>query len=236
MRARPTLRRWHIWLGWIVGLPMLFWTLSGLVMVARPIEEVRGTALLADSPPLRLADDPVPPRLAGLPVQSLALVPSAAGPRWIVTLADGRKRLADPTTGALLPPLGAAEAAQEIVARYRGPSAVARVSRTDASHPPLDLRQPVAAWAVEMTDGTRFYVASESGEVLARRTRWWRFYDWMWGLHIMDLDTREDTHNPWIVGFGAAAFLTSLLALALLPLTLRRRRRPLAEKPADQPL
>ena len=39
---RSRLRRWHVWLGWLVGLPMLIWTVSGLVMVARPIEEVRG--------------------------------------------------------------------------------------------------------------------------------------------------------------------------------------------------
>ena len=26
--------RWHIWLGWLVGLPMLMWALTGLVMVA----------------------------------------------------------------------------------------------------------------------------------------------------------------------------------------------------------
>ena len=43
--VRSRLRRWHIWLGWIVGIPMLVWTLSGLVMVARPIEEVRGEHL-----------------------------------------------------------------------------------------------------------------------------------------------------------------------------------------------
>ena len=34
--------RWHIWLGWLVGVPLLLWTLSGVAMVARPIEEVRG--------------------------------------------------------------------------------------------------------------------------------------------------------------------------------------------------
>ena len=37
--------RWHIWLGWLVGVPLLLWTLSGVAMVARPIEEVRGEHL-----------------------------------------------------------------------------------------------------------------------------------------------------------------------------------------------
>jgi succinate dehydrogenase hydrophobic anchor subunit len=46
----------------------------------------------------------------------------------------------------------------------------------------------------------------------------------MWGLHIMDLQTREDTHNWWIIGFSALALVTILLALVLLPLTGKRRR------------
>jgi uncharacterized iron-regulated membrane protein len=46
-RQRLMLRfaRWHIWLGWLVGVPILMWTVTGLVMVARPIEEVRGEDL-----------------------------------------------------------------------------------------------------------------------------------------------------------------------------------------------
>ncbi|HYW15587.1 MAG TPA: hypothetical protein VE891_05470 [Allosphingosinicella sp.] len=76
-----------------------------------------------------------------------------------------------------------------------------------------------------MSDGTCFYLDSATGEILARRTRWWRFYDLMWGIHIMDLKTREDAHNPLLVGFAIVALVTILLALAMLPLTLGRRRR-----------
>ena len=42
MKARQQLRRWHVWLGWLVGLPLLVWTVSGLFMTAFPIERVRG--------------------------------------------------------------------------------------------------------------------------------------------------------------------------------------------------
>ncbi|WP_294172675.1 PepSY domain-containing protein [uncultured Sphingomonas sp.] len=225
MRLRQTLRRWHIWLGWLVGVPMLFWTVSGVVMVLKPIEEVRGTELLAEPPPVRLSAPPVPPQLTRVAFSKLILEPRAAGPRWVVQVADGPTRLADPLTGRLLPSLGAAEAAREVIARYTGQAEVASVRRTSADDPPLDLRRPVAAWAVELTDGTRFYVDAGSGEVVARRTRWWRVYDWMWGLHILDLRTREESHNPWVIGFGIAAMASTLLALLLLPLASRRRRR-----------
>lgn len=225
MRVRHTLRRWHIWLGWLVGVPMLFWTLSGVVMVWKPIEEVRGTDLLREPAPVRLPYRPIPPATESLTLDRLSLEPRAAGPRWVIEAQGAPTRLADPQTGRLLPPLSAADAAREVTSRYTGEATVTAVTRTQADKPPLDLRRPVATWQVGMTDGTRFYVDAGSGEVIARRTRWWRLYDWMWGLHIMDLDTREDTHNPWVVGFGIAALVTTILALLLLPFTLRRRRK-----------
>jgi hypothetical protein len=225
MRGRQRLRRWHIWLGWAVGLPFLAWTVSGLVMVARPIETVRGEDLLAAAPPLPAGFTPVPPAVGPRPLASLRLEWRPGGPRWLLAYADGGSRLADGATGRLLPPLAAADAARIVEARYAGKARIAAVDRTSAESPPLDLRRKVAAWRVTMSDGTRFYLDSATGEILARRTSWWRFYDLMWGIHIMDLETREDAHNPLLIGFAVAALVTTLLALAMLPLTLRRRRR-----------
>jgi len=225
VKVRQRLRRWHIWLGWIVGLPVLAWTVSGLVMVVRPIETVRGEDLIAKAPALPAGLAPVPPAIGPRPLESLRLEPRPDGPRWLLKYADGGTRLADAATGRLLPPLAAADAARLVEARYTGVARVAAVDRTSAETPPLDLRRQVAAWRVTMTDGTRFYLDSATGEILARRTRWWRFYDLMWGIHIMDLETREDAHNPLLIGFGAASVVTILLALIMLPLTLGRRRR-----------
>ena len=228
MAVRATLRRWHTWLGWIVGLPILFWVVSGLVMVVKPIEEVRGEHLMHAMRPIRLAAPLVPPAIQGVPITALGLESRASGPRWVIMLPDGSHRQADPATGALLPPVSATEAMREVTARYTGTARVASVRRTDPAHPPLELRKPVAAWQVAMDDGTHFYVDAGSGAVVAKRTGWWRFYDFMWALHIWDFSTREDAHNPLTIGFGLASLIMALMALILLPLTLRRsgkRRR-----------
>ena len=75
-----------------------------------------------------------------------------------------------------------------------------------------------------MSDGTNIYVDAQTGAIVAVRTRWWRIFDWMRGLHIMSLKGREDTNHPLLIGFGGLALLTVLLALVLLPLSSRRRR------------
>lgn len=231
MNGRSKLRQWHIWLAWIAAIPVLLWIVSGLVMAARPIEDVRGEGLLKPVSAMRLVGPPIPPRLDGVPLSSLSLEQRAAGPRWIVKLPDGLTRLANPETGLLLPPLAAADAAAEVQARYTGSARIQSVERTSADDPPLDLRRPIATWRVSMDDGSRFYVDAASGQIVATRTRWWRFYDLMWGFHIMDLSDREHAHNPLVIGFGLIALAVSLIGLILLPKTLKRKG-PRSEQPA----
>jgi hypothetical protein len=222
---RNLLRRVHIWLGWIIGIPLLIWTVTGAVMVMYPIETVRGEHLLSEPRPVALSAPAVVPPTGPRQVVSLTLEQRAAGPRWLVRFAGGEARLADPATGRVLPPLSGPEAVAEVQARYQDGANVAGVDRTVAEDPPIDLRRPIEAWRVTMSDGTRFYVNAATGEIAARRTNLWRFYDFMWGLHIMDPTTREDTHNPWVIGFGLVTLVTTVLALIMLPLTIRRRRK-----------
>ncbi len=224
MGLRTTLRRYHIWLGWLIGVPMLLWTVTGVLMVAKPIEEVRGSDLLADVAPVRTAAPLIAPAIDIRPMTKLSLEQRAAGPRWVLAFVDGANRLADPATGRLLPTLSASDAMREVMQRYRGKARVTGATRTDSASPPIELRRAMDGWMVAMSDGTHFYVDAGSGEVVARRTSWWRIYDFMWGLHIMDLQTREDAHNPWLIGFGIIAAITTLLALMLLPLSTRKRK------------
>ena len=225
MNGRTRNRRWHIWLAWVAAIPILLWTISGLAMVARPIEEVRGEGLLNDPAPIRMVGPPIPPLISGVAVQSLSLEQRAGGPRWVVKLPDGKTRLGDPRTGLLLPELSANDARREVEARYTGKATIQSVARTDADDPPIEFRRPVAAWQVVMSDGVHFYVDASSGQIVATRTGWWRFYDFMWGLHIMDPVTREDTHNPFVILFGIVALAMSVLGTILLPKALKKKRR-----------
>jgi hypothetical protein len=222
---RQQLRRIHIWLGWVVAIPLLIWTVSGVIMVMYPIERVRGEHLLSEPRPIALTSSAVVPPTGPRMVASLSLEQRAPGPRWLVRFADGEARLADTATGRVLPPLAGPEAVAEVQARYQGEASVAGVDRTASDNPPIDLRRPIEAWRVTMTDGTRFYVNAATGEIAARRTSLWRFYDFMWGLHIMDPGGREDLNNIWIRVFSFIGAASVVLGLVLLPMTIRRRRK-----------
>ncbi|MEO6153771.1 MAG: PepSY domain-containing protein [Croceibacterium sp.] len=211
--------RWHIWLGWLVGFPILMWTITGLVMVARPIETVRGTALHAKA----AAIDPaglVWPRLTAR-IQDARLVRQPEGPVWIVTEQGGGRYRYSATDGAAVPPVIETEARLIAGSAYTGIGTIETARYHPADEAPLDLRQNLNAWQVHFSDGTNVYIDDSTGEVLAFRTRWWRVYDVMWGLHIMDLQTREDTSHPILIAFAALAAVGSLIGCILL---FRRRK------------
>ena len=221
-RMMQTFARWHIWLGWLVGVPMLLWTVSGLVMALKPLEETRGENLL-DPPPLReFGVDLALPRVAPHDViAAMRLVQQADGPVWIVETEAGGTYRYSARDGALIPPVIASEARAIAQASWAGDAALDSVTYIPGDAPAPDLRAGLDTWQAHFADGTNVYIRADSGEVLATRTGWWRFYDLMWGLHIMDLQTREDTSHPVLILFAALGVIGSLLGCTLM---FRRRK------------
>lgn len=213
--------KWHIWLGWLAGVPLMLWTASGLFMVARPIEEVRGEHLRREIATAALpAGTEIAVRLPTRPVTSVSTQVEDGRVVTRLTYVDETVERFD-TAGRKLAPLGEGEARMLVARRIVGGDKVSQVRQTRADKPPLDFRRPVAAWQVTLADGTRVYVRRDSGEIAAVRTRWWQVFDFMWGLHIMDLQTRENTHHPLLILFAVLALASTVLGLVLL---FRRRK------------
>ncbi len=215
------LAKWHIWLGWLVGVPIVMWLATGLLMVSRPIDAVRGDHLRRDA-------EPAPLVIAG----SAIAAPEAALKEMRVTMQDGRAvailttldgavSRVDFASGAALPPLDAADARTLVAREIKGGDQVERVTLFPASRTPLDFRRPLAVWQVALADGTNIYVGRDTGMVEAVRTRWWRAFDLAWGLHIMDFSEREDTSHPILIIFAAVSLIGALIGFVLM---FRRRK------------
>lgn len=226
--------RWHIWLGWAVALPLLLWTASGLFMALRPIDEVRGNALRIEHPAQPVAVALTPGQAPTL-LREGKVLNQRGRSILLATYTDGTVRridLGQPGQTALSP-VDEAEARAAAAYAIHGGDRVDSIRLFDAAHPPLDFRKPVAAWQVVLADGTHVYVGRDSGEIEAVRTRWWRIYDVMWGLHIMDPVERENSSHALLWVFATLALAGCVLGTALL---FRRRRARMLPSVAGGPV
>ena len=216
------LAKWHIWLGWLVGVPIVMWTATGLFMVAKPIEEVRGNHLRieqAQPQPLVLEGSALATPEAQL--SEMRAVMQDGRPVAILTTLDDVTTRVDMASGEPIPALDAAGASALVGRRIVGGSDVDAVTFFDADDVPFDFRRPLPVWQVRLADGTNVYVGRDTGEIEAVRTSWWRWFDFMWGLHIMDLSEREDTSHPTLILFAALSLIGALLGTILM---FRRRK------------
>ncbi len=218
-----TLAKWHIWLGWLVGVPITMWLATGLLMVARPIEEVRGEHLRREMPPTPLVIDGSALASPEAQLKEMRVVMQRGRAVAILTGLDGSVRRVDFATGTALPPLDAAAARALVAERITTGKDVTRVRLFPADQTPFDFRRPLAVWQVALNDGTNVYVGRDTGEIEAVRTRWWRAFDLAWGLHIMDLSEREDTSHPILILFAALSLAGAVIGCVLM---FRRRRAP----------
>jgi len=223
-----TLAQWHIWLGWLVGVPIVMWLATGLLMVSRPIDEVRGDHLRRTAPSPALV----------IPGSAIA-APDAALAEMRVTMQDGRAvailttqggevSRVDFASGTPLPPLDAADARALVAQSIIGGDRVERITLFPADSTPFDFRRPLDVWQVRLAEGTNVYVGRNTGAIEAVRTRWWRAFDIAWGLHIMDLSEREDTSHPVLISFAALSLSGAVIGCVLM---FRRRRARVAARP-----
>jgi hypothetical protein len=217
-----SLAKWHVWLGWLVGVPITMWLATGLLMTLRPIEEVRGEHLRVKAAPQALVLPGSALAAPGANLKEMRVTVQNGRAVAILTTLAGETRRVDFTTGTALPPLGAAEARALVAARITGGDKVSRVTLFPADQTPFDFRKPLAAWQVALADGTNVYVGRDTGEIEAVRTRWWRAFDFAWGLHIMDLSEREDSSHPVLIAFAALSLTGALIGCVLM---FRRRRK-----------
>jgi len=213
--------RWHIWLGWLVGIPTLMWMVTGLYMAAKPIEEVRGNHLRVEQAvqPLVLPGSAL--ASAEFPIREMRAVMQDGRAMAILTGMDGSTRRVDMQSGAALPALSANDARLIVAEQIKGGDQIRSVTAFDADNVPFDFRREMPVWQVALEDGAHIYVGRDTGQIEAVRTRWWRGFDFMWGLHIMDLRTREDTSHPILILFAALGVIGALLGCILM---FRRRK------------
>lgn len=216
------LAQWHVWLGWLVGVPIVMWLASGLFMTLKPLPEVRAEHLRIEANAAQLLiiqGSTLASEEAQLKEMRLTMQDGRAVA--ILTTLDGVTTRVDYATGKKIAALDANDARALVAKRIVGGADVESVSFFKAQDVPFDFRRPMPVWRVALKDSTYVYVGRDTGQIEAIRTRWWRWFDFAWGLHIMDLSEREDNSHPILIGFAALSLIGALMGCILM---FRRRK------------
>jgi hypothetical protein len=223
MRLHKIATGLHRWLAAIIGLQIIIWFASGTIMAFLPIEKVRGEHLLRKMPGAALPARDMPALLAGgwaaLPQQpTRAEIYMLLGRPVLLAEFDNaaHRMLIDMTTARPISPLPRRMALRLV--RESSTLPLTHPSALWITKKSTEYRGDVPAWRIDAhdPDEARFYVDPFSGKVKPVRTGLWRFYDFIWGLHIMDWKNHDDTNGILLTGFGGLAIFVAIAGIFLL--------------------
>ncbi len=199
-KSRLRVRKVHRIAGLLLGVQLFFWILSGVYFSWVPLETVRGrdlskTSVLVlpkseytslDSIIAEIEDE----------VMEITLVPSTEY-RAIYKIRTSQDWVFySAMTGHKLSLLNTQQISRFAKSDYLENNSIKSISLLEKK-PPGEYKGPLPVFVVEFSDirGTKLYISPMSGEILARRNHYWRVFDFLWMLHILDFGEREDFNN-----------------------------------------
>lgn len=220
----------HRWVGLMVSLQLLAWSLGGFVFSVLSIDNVRGeTDRNENSPPsLRLNNVRLTPgdaaevaRNSGIPVDSIIQVRLRERSDRTVFEFLGKEGqplgAVDAATGGYISRISREEAKMVALADFAPEAPVVSVTLLEGE-PPIEYRggaMPVYQVILDHPKKPHIYVSPVTGEVLKRRNTLWRVFDFFWMLHIMDYRNRDDINHWLLTTMSLLAILTSASGLVL---------------------
>ncbi len=228
IRTHVIARKTHKWLGLFIGLQVVVWSLSGLYMTVVHIDTIHGDHLVRHQPPASVdvsgLRDPL--RLAAANgAENVRLAWVRNRPAYVLKAPD-REMVVDATTGRPVMPLSEADIRTIATATYTGTEAIASAQLITEIPGEIRGRKP-PLWRVEFNHWNQptLYFSPNTGELLARRHELWRIFDFVWMLHIMDYDERENVNNTLLRIFTWGAVLMASSGIWLLFYSFHRKKK-----------
>ena len=231
--ASFTVRKWHKWFSLIVGIQAMLWLLSGAYMVVVKLDFIHGDHLVKNmDESITVAVDELVSfndLVKRFPnATEIKLLPWMGQPFYRVNGPAGTQ-LIDALTGINSSPLSSEDATAVAQYHYAGTGTViSTLLLTDLADAPTEIQsRPLPLWQVRFDDtgSTSFYISPDHGQLLARRHTYWRLFDFVWMLHIMDYKNRADVNNNLFRVFATLGTITAFFGLWLLFYSFRKKSK-----------
>ena len=218
-------RRIHKWVGLVLGIQFILWSISGSMMAALDSDAVGGHGgpqMAAPAIPAQTGGALVAPASLAVGAGAESVVLRGLGPRPVYEVrGGGGTQLFDAADGSPIP------VDEELVrdqAAMVSAAPIRAVSTLDG--PNLESRDFAGRmWRVDFADeeNTSAYFAADNARFLVARGDTWRWWDFFWMLHNMDYLNRTSFNHPVIIAVAFGVLFLSGTGFYLLFKSFTRR-------------
>ena len=194
-------RSLHKWFGLVIGLQILIWLATGLYMVVVDLDFIHGDPLIKNLQQAVTVPGSNLLSMAALrskyPNANRIDLKQVMGKPFFAVITGNARYLLDPETAAVISPLNEETARDIATFHFNGNARILSTSLITTDPPKEIQSRRLPLWRIDFDDrfSTSFYVDPYTGRLVTRRHQYWRIFDFMWMLHIMDYDERSDAHN-----------------------------------------
>lgn len=249
------IRKTHRWLGVLLGIQFLLWTIGGLYFSWSNMDEIHGDFQKKNAPLLSPDMSLVSPTIVlenikkTHPIDSVVsvqLIEIVGNPFYQVrctnTIHKGPQHqanmhsmnhLANAVTGELRGPLTQDEAIAVAKMRFNGEptlKSVEYITTTNGHHEYRENPLPAYAITFKHESNATVYVASELGTVQKFRNSKWRIFDFLWMMHTMDYEGRDHFGNWLLRLFSLFGLVTIASGFLLFFISSKRKKFPASRK------
>lgn len=231
MNKKLMIRKAHRYIGLFVSLQLLAWTIGGIWFTWNDIDDIHGDYLRNFAQP-EIKKDLISTQIAldNIPdlnsLNSINVITILNKPIYRVRYNNNQINLINALTGELLPEINKQQAIAIAKANTSFEAEIKSVellTETDKHHEYRE--KPLPAWAVtyDYPDAPTFYISTKLGTLTAVRHNSWRIFDFLWMLHTMDYEGRDDFGNWLIKIFSVIALITAISGIVLFFISRRRK-------------
>ncbi len=226
-------RKLHKALAYILAVQILFWLLGGLVMSVIPLEKVHGKHLatkVLENPftakDYTVAIDPL--RLSIANINTIRYDFFQEQPLYQITTSNDIVYI-NAKTGEKFDSPTIEQILLQASAHYLGELQPATI--VSMAQGPREAGKRKNLWQVTYDDSvnTSLYFSQKNGKLISVRSDLWRVFDFVWMLHIMDYQEREDFNHPLLIIFAACSVLFSISGFLLLLQGFRSKKKRLTK-------
>lgn len=226
MNSKYLVRKIHRYFGVVIGVQFLLWTVGGLYFAWTNIEEIRGNQLVHHETALIMKEPIKTPtevlKLNQIPLESVKEIrmTSLFFDSFYELHTDENMMLINAESGKVRDLITKSEVTDIVLKNLKNEVPIKKIEWVSKENIKNHLQYRggiLPAWAVELNDdsNTVIYVCATRGTIEKVRTKQWRIFDYLWMLHIMDYNERDNINNTILRAFSVLGLITILSGFIL---------------------